>query len=73
MADTESPGPGPGADDSSTSGESPDWGRLLDAAGILAGVLLIVIVADIWTDGRLISRRLHRPGHEGDTGDNAAE
>lgn len=75
MADTpESPGPGPGADDSVTSGESPDWGRLLDAAGIIAGVLLIVIVADIFTDGRLISRHLYRPPRgEGETGDNPAE
>lgn len=44
------------------------WGRALDAAGIAAGVLLVVIVADIWTDGRLISRRLaraRRPPQEG--------
>lgn len=44
--------------------ETPDtgvnWGRVLDAAGILAGVFLILIVADIWSDGRLISRRLLR-------------
>ena len=74
MADTgESPGPGPGADDSTSSGESPDWGRLLDAAGIIAGVLLIVIVADIWTDGRLISQYLHRRGgEEGQSGDGPA-
>lgn len=37
-----------------------NWGRLLDAAGIIAGLLLLVIVADIWTDGRLVSRRLLR-------------
>ena len=35
-----------------------DW---LDTCGILAGVLLVVIVADIFTDGRLISRRLRKP------------
>jgi hypothetical protein len=33
-------------------------GRLLDAAGIAAGVLIVLICADIWTDGKLISRRL---------------
>lgn len=46
---------------------------MLDAAGIIAGVLLIVIVADIWTDGRLISRHLHRNPDEGTPGDSAAE
>lgn len=33
----------------------PDF---LDVAGALAGLVLAVIVADILTDGRLISRRL---------------
>lgn len=36
------------------------WGRALDAAGVLAGVVLVVIVIDIFSDGRLISRRLRR-------------
>jgi hypothetical protein len=36
------------------------WGRALDAAGVLAGVILVVIVVDIFSDGRLISRRLRR-------------
>jgi len=41
------------------------WGVFLDIAGALAAVALILIVADIWTDGRLISRRLiRRPGGE---------
>ena len=35
-----------------------NWGRVLDGAGIVAGVVLAVIVIDIWSDGRLISRRL---------------
>jgi hypothetical protein len=30
----------------------------LDTAGLCAGILLAVILADILTDGRLISRRL---------------
>ena len=34
------------------------WGRALDVLGIFAGVALVVIVVDIWTDGRFISRRL---------------
>lgn len=52
-----------GADDSEDRGA---WGRVLDVAGIIAGVLLVVIIADIWTDGRLISRRLMRA--RGDAG-----
>lgn len=36
------------------------WGRVLDTAGVLAGVVLVVIVIDIFSDGRLISRRLRR-------------
>ena len=39
-----------------------DWGRVLDFAGILAGVLLVVIVVDVWTDGRVVSRWLLRRG-----------
>jgi hypothetical protein len=69
-------GPGPAADpgtgappDDGTRG--PDWGLLLDTAGVLAAVLLIVIVADVWTDGRLISRRL--PGWKEDPSDPAAD
>jgi len=37
-----------------------DWGRVIDGAGICAAVILVVIVADIFSDGRLISRRLMR-------------
>jgi hypothetical protein len=67
-------GPGPDADTESPAGEARDWGRALDAAGIIAGVLLIVIVADIMTDGRLVSRRLlHRNPEAGDPGDSPAE
>lgn len=35
-------------------------GRMLDAAGIAAGVVLVVILLDIWTDGKVISRWLTR-------------
>jgi len=72
MTDT-AEGAGPGAAPPATDGDgagAPDWGRLLDAAGIVAGVILLVILADIWTDGRLVSRHL-RPRGEGDTGDDA--
>jgi hypothetical protein len=34
---------------------------MLDTAGLIAGALLVFIVADILTDGRLISRRLRKP------------
>lgn len=72
MADL-SEGPGPAADDPGTAaGESPGWGRALDVAGVTAGVILVLIVADILTDGKLISRRLHRPGG-GEAGDRPAE
>lgn len=37
-----------------------DWGRVIDGAGICAAVILLVIVADIFSDGRLVSRRLMR-------------
>lgn len=33
------------------------WGAM-DTLGVIAGILLAVIVADILTDGRVISRRL---------------
>lgn len=59
----------PGQDAPDAAGGGLDWGRVLDAAGIVAGLLLAVIVADIWTDGRLISRRLHRGGGERDVRD----
>lgn len=73
MADS-AEGPGPGADTpGSDTAEAPDWGRLLDAAGIIAGVVLVAIVADVMTDGRLISRRLRRGPQEGDPGDPAAD
>jgi hypothetical protein len=71
MADS-AEGPGPGADAPGPDAEAPDWGRLLDAAGIAAGVVLLVIIADIWTDGKFISRYLRRGG-EGETGDPAAD
>jgi hypothetical protein len=41
-------------------GEGINWGRVMDAAGIVAGILLIAIVIDVWTEGRFISRRLIR-------------
>jgi hypothetical protein len=58
-------GPGPGAD-TEPEGEARDWGRALDIAGIIAGVFLVVIIADIATDGKLISRRLIRKPPEGE-------
>jgi len=72
-------GPGPADDDradppapASGDGDGPDWGRLIDAAGIIAAVLLVAIVADIWTDGKLITRRLNRAPGGGEPGDNAS-
>lgn len=46
--------------------EQPRWGRALDAAGVVAGVVLVAIIVDIWTDGRLISRRLGRRDDDDD-------
>lgn len=57
MSDQQQPAADPGTE---TPAPERDWGRILDAAGIIAGIALIVIVIDIWTDGRVISRRLHR-------------
>lgn len=34
------------------------WGRIMDGAGIVAGLALGAILIDIFTDGRFISRRL---------------
>jgi hypothetical protein len=68
MAESQA-GPSPDADTSPASNgedEAPGWGRALDVAGIIAGILLIVICADIWSDGRLISRRLHKGGEPGE-------
>lgn len=50
--------PGPEADASDDRG----LGRFLDAAGIIAGIALVVMVIDVLTDGRLISRRLFGDG-----------
>jgi hypothetical protein len=41
-------------------GEGAPWGRALDVAGAVAAVVIVAILVDIWTDGRLISR--HLPG-----------
>lgn len=68
MADTTS-APGTGTGEQGAEGaedEQPRWGRALDAAGVVAGVILVAIVIDIWTDGRLISRRLGRRGGDDD-------
>jgi hypothetical protein len=62
MAESQA-GPSPEAETDAPV-ETTGWGRALDAAGIAAGVLLVLIAVDIWTDGRLISRRLHRGGGE---------
>lgn len=45
-------------------GGEQGWGRFLDAAGMLASVALVLIVIDVLTDGRLISRRLFGDGDE---------
>ena len=38
--------------------EEPKGWTALDTAGVIAAILLVVIVADIATDGRIVSRRL---------------
>lgn len=50
------------ADDQADNQDEPGggWGRVLDTAGVLAGIVLVAIVIDIFSDGRLISRRLRR-------------
>ena len=40
--------------------EPPAW-EVMDTLGLLAAVFLVFIVADILSDGRLISRRLRGP------------
>lgn len=57
MSETALEAPG---QDAETEPAGINWGRVLDVAGIGAGVVLVFIVADIVTDGRLISRRLQR-------------
>ena len=47
--------------DTTTQADQPEEAKgwdALDTAGLIAAVLLVVIVADIATDGRLVSRRL---------------
>lgn len=64
MAD---PQPDPPAE---TEGRS--WGILLDVAGLIAAALLVVIVFDIWSDGRisgrLAARKQPQPQPEGTDG-----
>jgi len=55
------PTPDTAAPDTEPEDGAPGWGRLLDTAGIIAAILLAAIVIDIATDGKLISRRLHKP------------
>lgn len=38
-----------------------NWGRIVDGAGICAAVILAVIVADIFSDGRLMRNREQPP------------
>ena len=48
--------------------DPPRGWTALDTAGLIAGILLAAILADILTDGRLISRRLRpRPPVEAET------
>lgn len=42
-------------------GAEPGGWDVMDTLGLIAGALLIVIVIDIVSDGRLISRRLRKP------------
>ena len=37
---------------------APDTWNWVDTCGIIAGVVLVVILIDVFTDGRLVSRRL---------------
>lgn len=55
-----------------TEAAGTGWGKVMDGLGIVAGILLVVIVADIWTDGRLISRRLQKRRGEGEDVDRAS-
>lgn len=48
----------PAGGETDTETDGPNWSRVLDVAGVVAGVALAAIVVDIWTDGRLISRRI---------------
>lgn len=66
MADTAAPPQAPAVQTAAPAAESEqepgglDWGKIIDAAGLVAAGILVVIVADILTDGRVISRRLFR-------------
>lgn len=63
-APPQAPGPQAGAEGGAPEETETDdrWGRVLDAAGVVAGVVLVVIVFDIVTDGRFVSRWLRRRG-----------
>lgn len=54
----------PAADDDD---QGDGWGRALDVAGIVAAGALVIILLDIWTDGKFISRWLGRGGSPADT------
>jgi hypothetical protein len=62
MADQRDPAAAPASIGDGDPDEVADSGamRWLDWAGGVAAVVLVIIVADIWTDGRLISARLLR-------------
>jgi hypothetical protein len=48
------------AEPAATEEAAPDgWGPL-DTAGAIAALVLLLIGIDIWTDGKLISRRLFK-------------
>jgi hypothetical protein len=59
MTATASPQAAPPSPPASPEDEAGGW-HWLDTAGIAAGLLLVVIVADVWTDGRVLSRPLRR-------------
>lgn len=64
MASTETPVKPKPADPAPDA--EPDGWDAMDTLGVIAGVVLVVIVADIVSDGRLISRRLRgtKPAQE---------
>lgn len=48
-------------------GGGRDWGIVLDIGGLVAGAVVVFVVADILTDGKL-SARFRRPPPQSDGG-----
>lgn len=57
MADVKTPAPPSPEADKDGGGNGPSW---VDYAGIAAAVILLVILADVFSGGRVITRRLTR-------------